>query len=292
MSTHALTERAMTMTLSIGLWQGYRLDKDASRQVTDTNGADADAARVNKHLVPKDVLAPVVSAVSAIRAHFYTNTLPWRDNGDRLMTRKLYMPFIEQHEKLVSEFEEATRVFLHEKYPSAIQKAEFRMGALFKLDDYPKVSDLQRRFYVNLDIGAIATADDFRVQIDQEQVDKVKASMEAAAEARIQSAMQDVWDRMAKTVGYFAERLGDPDAVFRDSTVANIDELVDLVPGLNVLDDPHVEEIRQLVKAKLTGLDAKTIRKNPDVREELAGEAKEIVDKMRGFMRSFGAGNA
>ena len=52
----SIAERAMVVNLAIGLWQGYRLDREASRQVTETNGAASDAARVNKHLVPKEVL--------------------------------------------------------------------------------------------------------------------------------------------------------------------------------------------------------------------------------------------
>jgi len=260
--------------------------------VTESNGADADAARVNKHLVPKEVLAPIVSASNTVRDHFYSNTLPWRDNGGRLMTRKLYMPFIEAHEKLVGEFNEAVRVFLDEKYPTAIEKAAFRMGDLFNRDDYPSVGELRHRFRIGLDIEALATSNDFRVQIDADHVEKVKAQIEEAAMKRVQNAQADVWKRLMEKVSYFAERLGNPDAVFRDSTVGNIEELIELIPGLNVLDDPDIEMIRQQVQAKLTGHSATDIRKDADLREELAGDAKEIVDKMAGFMRAFGAGNS
>lgn len=67
---HALTERAMVMNLSISVWQGYRLDKEASRKVVEEAGAHKDAARVNKHLVPKEALAPVITALGNIRTHF------------------------------------------------------------------------------------------------------------------------------------------------------------------------------------------------------------------------------
>jgi len=289
MSIHTLTERAMVMNLSISLWQGYRLDKEASRQVTASNGAASDAARVNKHLVPKEYLAPVVTAANAVRTHFYDNTLPWRDNGDRLMTRKRYMAFIETHERLVGEFKEAVDRFLTIKYPSAVEQAEFRMGDLHNPNDYPSASELRYRFRINLDIDALTTSNDFRVQIDKEHVDKVKAAMEQAAEQRVQGAMQDVWKRLATTVGNFFERMDTPDAVFRDSTVNNLAELVELIPGLNVLDDPDIELVRRQIEQKLTGITAKDIRKDPALRTELAGEAKAIMDHMSGFMKAFGA---
>jgi muconolactone delta-isomerase len=290
MNTHALTEKAMVMNLSISLWQGYRLDKEASRKVTTDNGADSDAARVNKHLVPKDYLAPVVTAANNVRSHFYQHTLPWRDNGDRLMTRQLYMQFIEAHENLVTMFKDAVATFLDDKYPSAIAKAEFRMGTLFKRDDYPSASELRHKFRIGLDIDAVTTANDFRVQIDADQVERVKASMEAAAEARVNTAMQDVWKRLAETIGVFADRLSNPDAKLYDSAITNVEDLIELIPGLNVIDNPEIEEIRLAAKAKLTGVEAKDIRKDPALRAELGGEAKEIVDKMAGFMKAFGAG--
>lgn len=295
MSVHALTERAMVMNLSISRWQGQRLDREASQRVTEQAGANSDAARVNKHLVPKEALAPVLTAANAVRDHFITNTLPWRDNGDRLMPRQLYTKFIEQHEKLTAEFNHAVDLFLNIDYPKAKAQAEFRMGSLFNPDDYPSVTELRYRFRVTLDFEPLTTANDFRVQIDQAHVDKVKAAMEDAAMRRVQTAQADVWKRLLERVGRYQERLagtnddGKP-AVFRDTLVDNLEELVEMIPGLNILDDPDIETIRQQILDKLSGHTASDIRKNPDLREELAGDAKAIVDQMQGFMRAFGGG--
>lgn len=285
---HALTEKAMVMNLTVGMWQGYRLDKEASRKVTEEAGAKADAARVNKHLVPKDALAPVVTAASALRHHFYENTLPWRDNGDRLMTRKLYMKFIEEHERLRTEFDDAVQIFLQVDYPRAIEQAAFRMGDLFNPDDYPHAGELRFKFYARLDIDALTTANDFRVAIDQEHVDRVRASMEQAAEQRLQQAMGDVWKRIGDAIGRFHDRMSNPDAKFQASTVDNVQDLIDLVPGLNVTDDPDIEAVRRMIKDKLGGADAVEIRKDPEHRAELADGAKEILDRMSGFIRAFG----
>jgi hypothetical protein len=286
----ALATKAMVMNLSIGVWNGQRLDKEATRKVTDDAGADPDAARVNKHLVAKSALAAIVTASSAIRSHFYDKTLPWRDNGDRLMPRKMYESFIPEHEALVDAFEQSVETFLTDEYQSAIAKAEFRMGTMFKRDDYPRSYILREKFYAKLDIDAVTTAGDFRVEIDQADADKVRAGMEAAMEQRMQAAAGDVWKRMAEAVARFQERMADPKAIFRDSTVTNIADMLDLVPGLNVLDDPNIEAVRAAIANSLGGIDAKSIRKDPELRTELAGEAQTIMDTMAGFMSAFGGG--
>lgn len=295
MSVHTIPERAMIMSLNISRWMGRRLDKEASQRVTEEAGARADAARVNKHLVPKEALAPITTAENALRDHFYTNTLPWRDNGGRLLSRKLFTAFIEKHERLHAEFDEAVDRFLTKDYPEARAQAEFRMGDLFKPDDYPSPGTLRDKFRVTLDFEPVATSNDFRVQLDAEHVARVTSSMEEAITRRIQNAQADVWRRLLERVGSYAERLshvnedGKP-GIFRDSLVDNLEELVEMIPGLNVLDDPRIEEIRQQIIDKLSGHEPNEIRKDPELREELAGEAKAIVDQMQGFMAAFGAG--
>jgi hypothetical protein len=264
----SIVTKAMVLNLQIGMWKGYRLDKEASAKVTKDAGADGDAARVNKHLVPKEALKDIESASNAARNHFYSKTLPWKDNGDRLLTRLMFRDFIEEHERLVGVFKDAVEQFLTVNYPPA--------------------EALRRKFYINLDIDGVTEAGDFRVTLDAEHAGEVKESMERAMHERLGRAMRDVWSRLADVVGHFAKKM-DSDDIFRDATVKNIEELVDLLPGLNVLDDPDLAAMGDEVKAKLAGYDPKDLRKKPAVRSQAAKEAKEIMERMAGFMSAFGS---
>lgn len=282
----SISSKAMVLNLQIGIWQGYRLDKEASQKVTRDAGAEHDAARVNKHLVPKEALKPVVAASSAVRTHFYARTLPWKDNGDRLLTRALYMDFVQEHGALMQQFEDAVGNFLTKDYPAARDQAEFRMGDLFKPDDYPSPLQLRHRFYINLDIDAVTEAGDFRVSLDEEHAVAVREQMEQAMQDRIGRAMQDIWARLSDVVGHFAKTMGEQDKVFRDTTVRNIEELVDLLPGLNVLDDPTLNAMGAEIRAKLTGIDPKDLRKSKEVRSQAAKDAEDIMARMAGFMNA------
>jgi hypothetical protein len=279
----SLTTKAMVLNLAIGIWQGYRLDRDASQKVTRDAGAEHDAARVNKHLVPKEALKDVVTASGKVRTHFYARTLPWKDNGDRLISRVMFMSFIEEHERLVGEFNAAVEEFLTTAYPAARDQAEFRMGDLFKADDYPSPGQLRSRFYINMDIDPVTEAGDFRVSLDAEHALEVRGKMERAMQERIGRAMRDVWERLSEVVGHFAKKMGS-DEVFRDSTIRNIEELVELIPGLNVLDDPDLTALSAEIKAKLAGHDPKDLRKDKVTRTQAARDAEAIMAKMASFM--------
>jgi muconolactone delta-isomerase len=277
----------MTVNIQIGVWTGHRLDKAASQKVTAEASAASDAARVNKHLIPKDALKALSSTASAIRMHFYEKTLPWKDNGDRLLPRALYFDFMAEHNRLEQEFTTARDQFVDVIYPSAREQAAFRMGELFKADDYPMPSSLREKFYINLDIDAVTVAQDFRVDMDANTVAQIQADMTATLQARMHRAMQDVWTRLAETVGHFAEKMS-TDAIFRDSTVKHLDELIAVLPGLNILNDPELEQMRQEIEGTLTGFRAADLRKDPALRKSVGDDAKAIMARMNGFMAAMG----
>lgn len=284
----SIVKKCMTVNLRIGQWTGQRLDRVASENVTRDAHAESDAARVNKHLVPKMDLKPIGAAASKIRLHYYDMTLPWKDSGDRLLTRKMFPEFIERHEELVGEFKVAVEHFISEVYPKVKEKAAFRMGELFDADDYPSPEALRRKFYAHLDFDAVTEADDFRVEMDQASLDKIKGDIESATQARVTKAMADVWNRLSTVVGHFADKMGS-DEIFRNTTVENLDELARLLPALNLTDDPELDKIGAEISATLVGYDPATLRKEPAVRKEAAEKANKIMEDMRGFMSAMSA---
>lgn len=283
----SIVDQCMVANLQIAVWQGYRLDEEASRKVTEQAEAASDAARVNKHLVPKSALAPVNLAAGRVRNHFYEQTLPWKDNGDRLLTRKQYMRFIETHERLCKAFEAAVAEFLSDSYIRVREQAAFRMGTLFKDSDYPEPRTLRKKFSINLDIDAVTEAGDFRVKLDQEHLEEVRAGMEQAMQRRLARATADIWRRLDETLSHFRETMAS-DNKFRNSTVNNVRDLVEAIDNLNVTGDPGLEHFRQQVRDRLSGFDPDTLRQHRTQRDIAATEAGKIIEEMKGFMRAFG----
>lgn len=279
----SITTHCMILNLHLGIWTGQKLDKEATMALTRGAGADNDAARVNKHLVSKESMKLVTAAANAIRTHFYNRTLPWKDNGDRVIKRDGFTKFIEEHEDLVAKFHAEVRAFASETYASELDRASFRMGDLFKPEDYPTPGEVQRRFHVKLSIDPVTTFEDFRVDLDDANEAKVRANMEAAVHDRVGKAMSAVWERMLTVVGNYIERTKAGTGI-RIELVNNLREIVDLLPELNIIDDPRVTEIRALIDAKLTQHEAVDLRTDPDTRAKAAADAEDIMERMRGFM--------
>jgi len=79
----SLSSRAMLCSLSISMWSARKHDPDASQEIAQRHGAQADAGRYHKVLLPKEALAEVQKIVSDARQEHYFMTLPWDDNGYR-----------------------------------------------------------------------------------------------------------------------------------------------------------------------------------------------------------------
>ena len=81
-----LTHDAMLVSLRINSWSGRLYDRQASQQVAIHHDADTSAGRYNKRLLPKQAFAALAATMSNARTSHYANTLPWDDQGGRLLT--------------------------------------------------------------------------------------------------------------------------------------------------------------------------------------------------------------
>ena len=282
----SVTQSCMLVNLRIGTWAGRKLDRGISDEVTEQKGARDDALRVNKHLVPKETLAAVVTASNALRGHFYEKTLPWADQGARVITRVGYRPFLEQHEKLMRAFNDAATHLVEIDYPAARAQAEFRMGDAFNPEDYPAAHELLDKFYVKLDIDPIPEGKDFRVDISKEDGAAIKQQIEDRLKGRVAAAAKDVWDRLRLVIEHYAKTMGNPDIRFKEATVRNLHDLVEAMPALNILEDPALEAFAKDVRQSLDWT-AKDIRDNPETRKAAAAEAEAVLDRMGSFMNAF-----
>ena len=81
-----LTQDAMLVSLRISAWSGRLYDRQASNHVAAHHDATASAGRYNKRLLPKAAFAALTATMSAARTCHYEQSLPWDDQGSRLLT--------------------------------------------------------------------------------------------------------------------------------------------------------------------------------------------------------------
>lgn len=274
---------AMIVRLSISKWTARKFDKSITRKVAREYGTSEDAGRYNKVLIAKEAIQAIDKATTAARSYHYEHTLPWDDFGGRLLPSKQFMEYSKEMRHLKSQFESAVAEFV-KNYPQYREEARKRLNGMFNVTDYPAPFEIDRKFDFSTDIEPVPTAEDFRVNVQKRDKERIQREITESVDKRVKEATRDLYDRLKVVVEHFAEKLSDPEAIFRNSLVENVVELVGLLPKLNVDNDPKLEELRKEVKSKLAKHEPDTLRTSADVRKTAATDAKDILKKMNGYL--------
>jgi len=276
-----ITEKALLATLNIGQYTGKKQDKKAERSIETTFNAH-DAGTYRKATIAKEALEDVSKLVNEIRTYFYTQTLPWTDEGKRLKSMVDFLEFTAQIRNFETLFNDKADQFTA-NYPDLIEEAKNRLNGLFNQKDYPTPQEIRNKFYFSIKFDPIPEAGDIRVNIQQDELDKLNSDLETRKNDAIAQAMKDPYIRLHDAIKHAQERLSDPKAIFRDSLIDNIVDLLKILPSLNVTNDPTLDKLREEVSEKLTRYDADTLRESSNCRKETADEADALLKKMEGL---------
>jgi len=277
-----LSERALLVSLNVSQWNGRKLDKEETADVVRRHSAVKNAARVNKDLLPNaNSLQAIQKKTGEIRTFVYKRSAPWAD-GMQIMQSSGYLDFMQEFRRLKAEWDHLVDVFVGE-YPTLQAQAQYALGSLFNPADYPHADDLRAKFALDVRFMPVPNAADWRVDLGDEAINDLKASVEAQVKAGQEAAMQAVFDRIYDVARKAHERLSDPKAIFRDSLVENAVELCEVLPSLNITGDKRVDALRKVLATSLGKHNPGTLRKDPAVRKKTADAMKQVMSKMDAF---------
>ena len=275
----SLNNRAILITLGLSAYAPRKTDKRVTSQVLNQHGAGHDAGRWIKNLLPEAALKPIGELDSEIRRFHYQRTLPWTDDGRRILPTAAFDEYMTQMRSYRAAREIRVKGFL-DNYDRYVQEAKRILNGTFDQSDYPDRFTAQRRFGFRLDSVPVPSETDFRVSLADGDMDALRESVRSQVERAEQLARNDLLLRLAEPLAHMVNRLADGSAVFRDSLVENLREVASLIPALNVTGDPRIEALRAEITSKLCNFPAETLRTVEVIRGAVARDAQSILDKM------------
>jgi hypothetical protein len=282
-----LSDRAVLLSLRISQWTGTATEKNAAREIEKAKGAQDGVVRARKVLMPN---FPELDAAqkynTGFRNWFNECTLEY-NAPQRLAPVLVAEDLIIEIGNRIKEGETYADA-VATAYPDHLDNAETNLGELFDRTLYPSVVEIRNKFSYRLTTSAVPDADDLRnfPGFSQAEVDKIVANAETAMKEQVAGAVRDIWQRVYDATSAMATKLsvpiGDTGSIFRDSLVSNIEGLVDLLPKLNLFDDP---EIAQTIK-EMQVLPAmpEMLRTDPRIRHERSVKAKALAEKAKSYL--------
>jgi hypothetical protein len=294
---------AMLADFHVSQWTARKIDKRESDKVKAANKVTDDkAAHVSKKLVKSSELEAIATLVGKARAWHKLMTSPWANEGARILSVAHFTTYHEgtrdeqgaviEHgmEWYESEFERLKPLFVA-AYPEVRDNAQYVLGDLFDINDYPQASRIADKFRWNARIMPIPNAADFRVDVGDEQVARIQAGIEATLTERVSLATADCFERafvpLAKLVehldAYRPELTGAAKGTFRDTATQNIADVVALLPGLNITGDKRVTDLCQSL-ADLIKPGPQAMRDDSRLRADTVAKAKAMVEAVSDLM--------
>jgi len=280
--TTSISQAALLVELSIGVWEGRKRDKTATNEVTTSKHASRGSATVNKKLLTDSKpLEQIVKFAASVRAQHRHMTLPWAKNGSlNLLTNEMYFqyhPYITQAE---TTFYQLVTDFL-DVYPVEIQRAMVRLGDLFDAADYPTVAQLRSKFKFQYGYMPMPETGDFRLDINHAAKAELNNQWQKFHQEKLEYAMNDVWHRLKESLTTMSLRLeSKPDGgsrVFRDTLVGNVQQVVDIMKACNVTKDPNMEKVRIELSQALSGVTPDKLRANTTLREKTRDDIDRVI---------------
>ena len=279
-----LSEKAMLVNFSVGMWTGSRKDQPTSTEVTRSKNADDDAAAVWVKLVPPSSVKVLQSMGTKARNSHKAMTLPWTDGGCRILPAKRYLAYTKKMRELEAEYRKEIDTFLSQ-YTMLVADAPRRLGDMYDATKLPTVEDLRSRFHWDVQVFPLPEATDFRIDINDEVNADAKKEVEESLKRTTAAAMRHVWDKLYTVVENMAKTLKDADKTFRDSLVGNIVKICETLPDLNLTDDKELEVMRKDVLKQLANAKPEELRDDKNERKETAKKAADILAKMNKVMK-------
>jgi hypothetical protein len=292
-----LSTRAMLANLTIHRWMATLTDKKITQDVADQH--QTTSQRLGKYKknaidVQHARFVAICNAAGDLRQTHYNHTLPWGQDGARILTTLGFEAYSQAVRQKIARFNAAADQFAA-VYPELVEAARAELNGAFNAADYPR--HIRAKFGVDLTILPLPDAADFRADLSDEAVSSIKTDIEAKMRDGVAEAMKAPYQRLYELVERMARRLsvtpekrtrgqkytGDT-GTFRDSLVEGLAELCTILPGLNLTNDAKLDELRKQTEQMIAGIDAATLRTDMTKRAEVAKRATEISNVMAAYM--------
>lgn len=223
--------------------------------------------------------------LSEATAYWKSTTIPYPEDGIRLIRRDRLEAFVAQMQTFKGELHEQAAQ-LDAEYQLLVEEARTRLGDLFNEADYPQ--EVGHLFRLDWEFPS-AEPPNYLMQISpalyQEQLARVQARFEEAVNLTTDAFLEE----FHKMVAHLAERLqfggedGKPQ-VFRESALENMRAFFDAFRALNVGGNAELEQLVEQAKGLVGDVDAKVLRKDFAKRGTLQSAMAEMAGKLDAMM--------
>lgn len=274
----SISSSAMIVDFNASVYTARKKDVKASEDICRMNAAERGMADVRKKLLGNcEELTAIQKFAANTRNMHYSMTMPWSDNGSRLLPTAQYFRYNEVMTDLQNEFHRLVDEFLG-IYENRILDVQTSLSGMFAADEYLSLSQVASKFGFRVSYVPLPDNGDFRLDIGNEAMAQIKTQYQQHYTSAVNAAMKDVWQKLHDNLTTLARQLGVNEEgkgnKLYDTVFDRALELTDMLGTCNVTGDSQMEAMRQRLEQAFHGLTIGRIKNSPTLRE---GKQKELA---------------
>lgn len=281
-----ISKRAMLVSLSIGVWDPNITDKAASVEVSQQKGVTENGAcRVRKTRLPRNPYTKQINdLISELRTYHYGATLLWTKEGTRILPVANFQEYTTRVNLAKQQLEHHVQALLA-NYEDLKLEGKKMLGSLYCEDDYPTVAELASRYSINPQFTPLPNSGQFLdLGFSSEQEKALRTQLEEGMRETLAGATTRVWHDLYEKLKTLSDRVGNPDARLHEQVMAGVVEMAEMLPRLNLLDDPGLNEMSVKLTSSLKGLTMNKLKQDEDLRREVHTQTAQAVARMEAMM--------
>lgn len=280
--------RGQLIYLTIKTWQARKLDKKATRKITEESNATGNSARVNKYLMADENADHHLNSIAKIarktRAIVDSKTVPWNDAGMRLVSNIATFELLGDLRDCEIEFQAAVEAFLTE-YPVYREASLQALGDMANEEDYPPVEKIRDKFSMRTALEPIAPGfTDDRTGLTDDERKMIDDHYKAILDDRLADANDQLRSRLIENLERYVDRLTiTPDGknkTFTHTMVDNLRETVVLFESLGMFDNAEMAKIKQTLETKVCNHEVKDLRDSIQAAAEARINATAVLHSL------------
>jgi len=252
-----IVRKAVIASFTSSQWRTVRRHAAETKAENARHGL-TDEARVDVKVCNDPALEEAARIITAARADHYRLTVPAADRGMRLLPGARQLEHADTLQAHGVKFQAAVAQFLA-RYETLRADAPARLNGLYIASHWPDLDRVRGSFALScryLPVPALGQWDEWIA--------------ESAS-----NATEEIRTRIGEALRAAAEKLADPKAIFRDSLVGNLVDILNLADDLNIAGDPAVADLVAQAKA-LANVEPDQLREDKTLRATTAARAADL----------------
>jgi hypothetical protein len=280
----SLTEKAMLAKISCSIIGQKKKDDIATTKANNALNTSQQAGMYMKCKISRENIIDVLRARDKATALHRKMTTPFTSDGWGLISADLVIEYGRHMSNFKIEFEAAVGDFVR-RWVAVVAFESNRLGPLFNQNEYPSQGVVADEFLFYHRLKPVPDEGHIILDLEAEDLEEIKSQLKKENDENLKRSMKDMWNRLFDPVANMADICSNDKKVF-GSLITKLEDIVDILPTLNIIHDADLNVMAQEIKYKLLGHTVGQIKDDKKLKKKLGKEAEDLADKVRNFMGS------